>query len=325
MRFPSITSLLAGAVLACTSLVSAADKSANGAIQIQDVQLSLMSADGSSQHGEKLEYPTPSLTNWALEPDSILRLTFGIIDSSNGKGFAPQHAHVRFTDAETAATTLLPVQIKGKGKARFDLKSSTLPASIRASSGTHTLTLLLGHPSSIAPLSYTFGTVSLPAPRLLPVPKHRHDLSSKKDGEPAFVVQPEIEWTFNTGEKVVGKGVSAVGTGIVVGLPVAVWFMTGARVLPNLKTQSATPTTLLFLLSLIGLEALILKYWINWRLYQFLPPFLGLGVISAYIGKVALGQVQKRRIAAQVLSTGSVVVDVTANGKGGKVGVVKTK
>lgn len=96
--------------------------------------------------------------------------------------------------------------------------------------------------------------------------------------------------------------------------------------LPKLKTQSATPTTLLFLLTLIGLEALILKYWINWRLYQFLPPFLGLSVISAYIGKVALGQVQKRRIAAQgQTNVGSVVVDTAANGKGGKVGVVKTK
>jgi hypothetical protein len=96
-------------------------------------------------------------------------------------------------------------------------------------------------------------------------------------------------------------------------------------VLPNLKPQSTTPTTLLFLLSLFGLEALILKYWINWRLYQFLPPFLGLGVISAYIGKVALGQVQKRRVAAQVSSAGPVVVDTTTNVKGAKVGVVKTK
>jgi hypothetical protein len=69
-------------------------------------------------------YPTPSLTTWALEPDSILRLTFGISDSSNGKGFTPQHAHVRFTDAKIGTTTLLPVQIKGKGKARFDLVSA---------------------------------------------------------------------------------------------------------------------------------------------------------------------------------------------------------
>ncbi|KAJ9108102.1 hypothetical protein QFC19_002567 [Naganishia cerealis] len=302
MRLLAIPSLLAGVLLACTSLVAATDKSANAAIQIQDAQLSLMSADGSSQHTEKLEYPSPSLATWALEPDSILRLSFGIIDSSNAKGFVPQHAHVRLTDVETAATTWLPVQIKGKGKARFDLKSSSLPAALRSSSGSHTLTLLLGHPSDIRPLSYTFGTLTLPASRLLPVRKHRHDLSVKKEGEPAFVVQPEIQWTFNIQEKM------------------------GAQVLPNLKTQSATLTTVLFLLSLVGLEALILKYWINWRLYQFLPPFLGLGLISAYVGKVALGQVQKRRIATQVSSTGPVVVDnTTGNVKVTKVGVVKTK
>lgn len=51
----------------------------------------------------------------------MFRLSFGIIDTASGKPFTPQHAHVRFTDAETAATTFLPVVIKGKGKAKFDL------------------------------------------------------------------------------------------------------------------------------------------------------------------------------------------------------------
>lgn len=102
--------------------------------------------------------------------------------------------------------------------------------------------------------------------------------------------------------------------------------------MPNLKTQSPTITSILFLLSLVGLEALILKYWINWRLYQLLPPFLALGVISAYIGKVALGQVQKRRIAAQTGTDGrasvtiqEVEVEKEGTGKAAKVGVVKTK
>lgn len=66
----------------------------------------------------------------------------------------------------------------------------------------------------------------MPSSRLLPRPKGRHDLSMKKDGEPAFVVQPEIQWTFSQPEKMVSKGVSAIGTGIVVGLPLAVWTLT---------------------------------------------------------------------------------------------------
>lgn len=101
--------------------------------------------------------------------------------------------------------------------------------------------------------------------------------------------------------------------------------------LPHLKIQSPTLTSLAFLLTLVGLEALILKYWINWRLYQLLPPFLGLGLISAYFGKLALGQVQKRRIAAQTGSeTRGVVKDVSEivvekKDGSGKTGIIKTK
>jgi oligosaccharyltransferase complex subunit delta (ribophorin II) len=203
-------------------------------------------------------------------------------------------------------------------------------------------------------LEYTIGSITLPSSRLLPLPKGRHDLSAKKEGEPAFVVQPEIRWTFEKEEKVISKGVSALGTGIVVAAPLAVWAVTvrlipaldtrrrlifcvpaqqGGQIVPNLKTQSPSITSILFLLSLVGLEALILKYWINWRLYNLLPPFIALGLVSAYIGKVALGQVQKKRIAAQTGtdSRASVIVQEVevekkeATGKATKVGVVKAK
>lgn len=95
------------------------------------------------------------------------------------------------------------------------------------------MTILLGHPSDISPLEYTIGTITLPASRLLPLPKGRHDLSVKKEGEPAFVVQPEIHWTFSEEEKVISKGVSAVGTAIVVGLPLAVWGLTVSQPEPD--------------------------------------------------------------------------------------------
>ena len=85
------------------------------------------------------------------------------------------------------------------------------------------MTIFLGHPSDIRPLEYTIGTISLPASRLLPLPKGRHDLSVKKEGEPAFVVQPEIHWTFSPEEKVISKSVSAIGTLIVIAVPLAVW------------------------------------------------------------------------------------------------------
>jgi hypothetical protein len=77
----------------------------------------------------------------------------------------------------------------------------------------------------------------------------------------------------------------------------------------------------------LGLEGLIVKYWINGRIYtvstaapqpsdfrgianvdtlhrfgdeQFLPPFLGLALVSAYIGKNALRDVQVDRLASRL-------------------------
>jgi hypothetical protein len=77
----------------------------------------------------------------------------------------------------------------------------------------------------------------------------------------------------------------------------------------------------------LGLEGLIVKYWVNGRIYtvstaasrhlisagslipfrcvqlddeQFLPPFLGLALISAYIGKNALRDVQVDRLASRL-------------------------
>jgi hypothetical protein len=43
-------------------------------------------------------------------------------------------------------------------------------------------------------------------------------------------------------------------------------------------------------LSLFALEALIVTYWVRLRLYQFLPIFLPLSVVSAYTGKLALSR-----------------------------------
>lgn len=51
-----------------------------------------------------------------------------------------------------------------------------------------------------------------------------------------------------------------------------------------------------FLACLVGLEALIIGYWVSWKLYQFLPPFLILSGITAYVCAVAMRQSRAQRI-----------------------------
>jgi hypothetical protein len=100
-----------------------------------------------------------------------------------------------------------------------------------------------------------------------------------------------------------------------------------SNLLSGRKTPSPTRNGYSFLLTLLGLEGLIVKYWINGRIYtvstvelshpifggtltsfgcfqlddeQFLPPFLGLALVSAYIGKNALRDVQVDRLASRL-------------------------
>jgi hypothetical protein len=100
-----------------------------------------------------------------------------------------------------------------------------------------------------------------------------------------------------------------------------------SNLLSGRKTPSPTRNGYSFLLTLLGLEGLIVKYWVNGRIYtvstvtlshpisggslipfrcvqlddeQFLPPFLGLALVSAYIGKNALRDVQVDRLASRL-------------------------
>jgi oligosaccharyltransferase complex subunit delta (ribophorin II) len=76
------------------------------------------------------------------------------------------------------------------------------------------MTLILSTlPSDITPLLYPLGTIVLPESKLLPIPRHRHDLPART-GEPAFQAEQELAHTFREQEKSVGWIKSLLGTGV---------------------------------------------------------------------------------------------------------------
>lgn len=112
------------------------------------------------------------------------------------------------------------VPVKADGKARFDLKSTQLPAGLRRSTGHLSLSLTLSSPSTSSSASSYYSsdllTLTLPSKRLLPPTPHRHALAGKAELDPAFRKQEEILWTFSTGEKQVGWVVGLVGSAVLV-------------------------------------------------------------------------------------------------------------
>ncbi|KAG7531020.1 hypothetical protein FFLO_04631 [Filobasidium floriforme] len=283
-------------------------------IEVKDIKVLLTTATGGSDKTFKLQPNRPLDKPIDLETDSILRLTFTTSTPP------PKYAHLEFKEKDTntgviavrGKSWIYEVPIKpSDGKARFDLKSTQLPAGLRRSSGRLALSLTLSSPSTSSSSASSSGssspsyyssdllTLSLPSKRLLPPLPHRHALSTKAELDPAFRPQEEILWTFSTGEKQVGWVVGLLGSLV---LLVQAGWVGGliSNLLSGRKTPSPTRNGYSFLLTLLGLEGLIVKYWINGRIYTFLPPFLGLALVSAYIGKNALRDVQVDRLASRL-------------------------
>ena len=135
--------------------------------------------------------------------------------------------------------------------------------------------------------------MTIPAKRLLPPSPHRHALAHKNERDPAFTLQDEITWTFGTGEKPVNVVVSLIGALVV--LAQAGWLVQGVssgvrgigwysprcgadeilvfiasqalKIASNKGGDRASGNGNLFLGTLIGLELLTVKYWVNGRIY----------------------------------------------------------
>ncbi|KAJ8295159.1 hypothetical protein OF846_002190 [Rhodotorula toruloides] len=178
------------------------------------------------------------------------------------------------------------------------------PSLLSLSSGPLSFTLILGHPY-VAPLSLPLGTFTLPSSLVLPFPFPPDEDLPKHWEVERYKPMPEIQWTFREGEKKVNKVLALGGTAVVLA-PWLVLLVAFRYILPSLHLSSS-PLILTFLASLTALELLFIVYWVRLRLIPTLPIFLGLGAWNAWIGRRALGEVRRRRIAREEKEAGKKV------------------
>ncbi|KAK4687279.1 hypothetical protein P7C73_g2841, partial [Tremellales sp. Uapishka_1] len=290
-----LTSLKNTVVLGCTlALLSVVSAASTGALAIKNGKVAVTSPDGLNDVSHTLKEPTlfPAVS---LAAGSVFKLSFTAIDTSSGEGTVPQQAHILFEDARGDQVTL-PVNVKATGKAAFTINTAKLSPALQTTASPLHLTLLLSSLSSLEPLLYPLGEVSLPESLLSPPARKRHDLPARA-GEPAFQAEQELFHTFKEDEKEIGWFKSILGTTIALA-PWLVLLALIANIYPQFNLQTPPTSSYLFIATLAGLEGLIVVYWVGWKLYQFLPPFLALSVVSAYVGKVALGDLREKRIIA---------------------------
>ncbi|ORX39566.1 Oligosaccharyltransferase subunit Ribophorin II-domain-containing protein [Kockovaella imperatae] len=270
-------------ILAAASLVLGSKTPALG---IKQGKIAITSPDGLHDATYPLEPPTSLSQPIVLSEGSTLKLTFNSVDKASGNAVFPQQAHLLFEDSKGGEDVTLPVSVKSNGRASWTFNTAKPISALTHTHGPLHLTLLLSALDSHTPLHYPIGELQLPSSILKAPLRRRHDLPPRQ-GEPAFQPQQELFHTFNQGEKSVGFIKSALGTGVVLS-PWGVLLGLYSQISPKLDYKTPPSSAYLFLVSLAALEALIFVYWVGLRLYQLLPMFILLALVSAYTGKVAL-------------------------------------
>ncbi|GAA5851245.1 hypothetical protein JCM8547_004182 [Rhodosporidiobolus lusitaniae] len=280
---------------------------AHAALSVKDGKLSIVDSVGAAAVAStsfSSSSPSP-LAPYSLSPTDNLKLAFTLVDDSTDSPVLPHQAAVLFEPSSSSGvkgqygrdyTAFLKIN-KRTGKAKYELDLARAPAALLTLPSPLSLSLLLAAPGS-DPLRLPLGEVSLPEALALPYPfPPNEDLPRSWEVE-TYAKQPELSWTFRTGEKKVGFLKAAVGTAVVAS-PWAVFAGSLLPLLPSLSLRTPSPRSTLFLTLVITLESAFALYWLNLtgNLLQTLPIFAALALGGAVVGRGALGEMRRRRLA----------------------------
>ncbi|KAM0787695.1 hypothetical protein ACM66B_003756 [Microbotryomycetes sp. NB124-2] len=258
--------------------------------------------------------PTHALEHRQLQLGDSLRLTFAVTqspsnnrdaqdDASTRKPAQPHQAMVLWQaqspdeQAQPGRDYLSTVKVRKGGKAKWELEiARASPNILSISRGPISLTLLVASPDEPDAIKVALGAVTIPSSLALPHPYPATDKLPKGWEAERYGKMPEIQHTFRPQEKRVSSVIALGGTLVVLG-PWLV-FLT---ILPQLElnTNLLTTNVLAFLLTFCAFEGLIFLYWTSLNLLPTLPYFGLLGLVTAFTGRRALGDVRLRRLQEQ--------------------------
>lgn len=119
----------------------------------------------------------------------------------------------------------------------------------------------------------------------------------KAEVEQGFHGLPEHKHTFgaNPADNMPSTKISGLFSIITAAVP---WlFLLAALGIIKPEIQSPSSKALVLFAALAGLEVLAVRYWIGMTLFQMLPFLLGGGLVTVVVGRSALGELRKKRLA----------------------------
>lgn len=182
-----------------------------------------------------------------------------------------------------------------------------IPATLLCAQSPLTLSLLIANfpvnsaaEGAYSPLSLPLLSVTPPASLVESALESASSaLSARQQAEieQGFHGLPEHKHTFGVPptETMPSTKVSGLASLITAAVP---WvFLLAALGIIKPEVQSPSSKAIVLFTALAGLEGLAVRYWIGLTLFQMLPLLLGAGLVTIVVGRSALGELRKKRIA----------------------------
>ncbi|KAJ1037305.1 hypothetical protein NDA11_001860 [Ustilago hordei] len=331
----SIASLLSVLVLSLLLVIgsNAALSEPKLSYVLKSAKLALSTVDGSSRLSKDFSTQSDYSKNTApfdlsgptqLENDDVIRLTFslGVEDASSkkaankdgpalGKEHVPHQAFVvlaadgKESDPPSHAW---PVTVKpSNGKVSWNLRTDRIPAPLLRASPPLTLSLLIANFPANSASEGAYSPLSLPLVSLTPptslvdaaLESASSSLSAreKAEREQGFHGLPEHKHTFGIPPTETMPSTKVSGLASIVTAAVPWVFLLGALGIIEPEIQTPSSKALVLFAALAALEGLAVRYWIGLTLFQMLPLLLGAGLVTIVVGRSALVELRRKRLA----------------------------
>ncbi|XP_064383244.1 dolichyl-diphosphooligosaccharide--protein glycosyltransferase subunit 2-like [Halichondria panicea] len=233
-----------------------------------------------------LEYPNTSKDSVEADQHSKLRMTFTLLNQINSEPVVVHQAFVRLTSGQQEIFFVATPDNNKEYTFELDVAESAKEFSM--SSGTYTLTLIVGDFALENPFSWNVGSVGLKFPSPL----------ATTDGQQTaeiYKAKPAIEHLFRLPEKRPPLVVSSTFTILVLaplGVLLILWAILGANI-SNIGAGGIW--TILFHLGLGGILGLYYCFWTQLNMFQTLKYLVALGVFTFFTGNKMLRNIAKAK------------------------------
>ncbi|RGP55024.1 hypothetical protein FSPOR_11997 [Fusarium sporotrichioides] len=281
MRFSIASSLL--------FLTSAA--SAASSWGFKDGSATVASKQG---HGATAKFSNQEPAKNALVLGKADTIKVSLTTTEDSEAKRPHQAFIVITES-TGIEVALPLDIKSSGKAVAAISHKDLAVPMLLSDEPLKVNLVLGSFGSSNPLISPVFNIEIYHVPNTPLPPFERPMR--------YGPRAEIHHIFKVGETSPPMIISVVFvTAIVCTFPMLLvaWNKLGANLdhLPK-AVQAAPISHALFVGSIIAIEGSFFLYYVKWNLFQLLPVFMGLSVVTFLSGVKALSEVQGRRFAGE--------------------------